>query len=458
MSAKATKAAQPAAIDVQQDENEPLSAKAAATMRLSIFEGSFTIVFLNWISGSVITGYMQYHNASTLELALVSSIPALAQASAPVAAWIQSFYPHPKKLTILLAAIGRVMWLLPALWPFFSLPADAIPTYTIILMVASFFFLQACGAVWTAWMGGVVPRRMRGSYFGRRTAILGMVGLVANLLAGVFLDHVGAPHNYQVIFFVGVICALVATNMFRFHWQPPVVAAPIRLHEVIRKPFRDPNMRRLLVFVAYWQASVLLGATFVYPYFQKGHLHMTFTQIGIYQAIAATCSLILGPVWGRVADRFGNKSVLSITTFIAGSFLPLSWIIIIPGRPGLLYVNAIIDAIAWSAINPAIFNLSLATAPSKDRIAYISVISMCTGLSGFAGGLLSAPLLEAFKATHCMIGGFEWTQYHTLFAVSACLRSSAWIFLKRVHETRAWRTRDLIMAALPRLPNFFWWR
>ncbi|MEO8376077.1 MAG: MFS transporter [Candidatus Sumerlaeota bacterium] len=457
MSGKVTKVVPQDVADAHSDNN-PLSSKAIATMRLSKVEGSLTTVFLNWTSGSVLTGYMQFHDASTMDLALVGSIPALAQASAPFAAWIQSFYPHPKKLTIIFALIGRTMWLLPALWPMFSLPKEAIPGYTILLMLVSFFFLQACGVVWTAWMGGVVPRRIRGSYFGQRTAILGMIGLCANLLAGIFLDHVGAPLNYQVIFFIGVVCALLATNLYRFHWQPPMVASPVRLYEVIRKPLRDPNLRRLLVFVAYWQASVLLGATFVYPYFQKGHLHMTFTQIGIYQAIAATCSMIFGPMWGRVADRFGNKSVLSITTVIAGLFLPISWMFIPPGNPNMLYLNGIIDALAWSAINPAIFNLSLATAPPKERIAYISVINLCTGLSGFVGGILSAPLLETFEMTHCTIFDFEWTKYHTLFAVSACLRSCAWILLKRVNETHSWRTRDVIMAAIPRFANFVWRR
>ncbi len=427
-------------------------------MRLSIIEGSLTTVFLNWTAGSVITGFMQYHDASTMQLALVGSIPALAQASAPIAAWIQSFYPHPKKLTTILAAIGRTLWLLPALWPFFSLPKEAVPAYTIVLMATSYFFLQACGAVWTAWMGSVVPPRIRGRYFGRRTAILGMVGLVANVLAGVFLDHVGAPINYQIIFFIGVVCALTATNMFKRHWEPPVVAAPVRLHEVIRGPLRDPNLRRLLMFVAYWQASVLLAATFVYPYFQKGHLHMTFTEIGIYQAIAATGSLIFGPMWGKVADRFGNKSVLSITTVLAGSVVPLTWMVIAPRSPGMLYFNAVLDALAWSAVTPAIFNLSLATAPPKDRIAYISVINLCAGVSGFLGGLLSAFLMDIFEMTRCTIAGFEWTEYHTLFAVSACLRSCAWILVKRVHETHAWRTRDVLLEVLPRFTNFVWRR
>jgi MFS family permease len=427
------------------------------TMRLSIYEGALTTVFLNWISGSVLTGYMQFHGASVMEMALVGSVPALAQSSAPFAAWIQSVYPKPKPLTIALSSIGRGLWLLPALWPLLSLPRESIPFYTILLMVCSFFFQHAGGAVWSAWMGNVVPAARRGRYFGTRNSILGVVGLVGNIAVGLFLDHVPPPLNYQLTFVMGVLLAFAAINLFRFHHVPPMAPAPMDFKEVFTVPLKDPNFRRLLVFVTYWQATVLLAAAFVYPYIQDGHLKMSFTVIALYQAIAAITTLIMGPFWGRVADKVGNKAVLSITTVIAGFFLPMTWILTTPGNPTMLFVSGIVDGIAWSAINPAIFNLSLATAPKQNRIAYLGILSLFTGVSGFLGGVLSAPLLSVFEYTECMIGDFHWTPYHTLFFVSAMMRSMAWILIKPVNETHAWRTRDLIRQAVPtRFVHFFW--
>jgi hypothetical protein len=42
-----------------------------------------------------------------------------------------------------------------------------------------------------------------------------------------------------------------------------------------------------------------------------------------------------------------------------------------------------------------------------------------------------------------------WTGYHTLFAVSGLGRATAWIWLRRVKETTAWRTRDMLKAVRP---------
>ena len=43
-------------------------------MRLSVLEGSLAQVFLNWTTGSVLTGYMLHLGASANQLALVASV------------------------------------------------------------------------------------------------------------------------------------------------------------------------------------------------------------------------------------------------------------------------------------------------------------------------------------------------------------------------------------------------
>lgn len=438
------------------ESQETPSPEVQRTMRLSTYEGAVTTVFLNWTSGAVLTGYLLYYNATPLQLALGGSVPLLAQASSPFAAWIHSRFPNPRILTSIFAGIGRAVWLLPALLPLLSLPPDSISGYILLMMVFSHFFQAAGGTVWTVWMGNVVPPRVRGRYFTTRAALLSVVGLTANISVGLFLDAVKAPLSYQVTFIVGVTLAMIGVNTYRFHYNPPIVAERLSLRATFRTPLADPNFRKLLRFVAYWQASVMLGAGFVYPYLIS-HLKLSFTTIAIYQAIAAITTLIVGPMWGRVADTMGNKAVLSITTLIAGALLPMTWILATPGTTTMIFISGVVDGIAWSAINPAIFNLSLATAPKQTRAAYIGVLSLLSGVMGFMGGLLSAPLKELFVYTEWTLLGFEWTSYHTLFLVSAMARSVAWVLIKPVHESRAWRTRDVLRAAMhSRFVGFFW--
>jgi hypothetical protein len=51
----------------------------------------------------------------------------------------------------------------------------------------------------------------------------------------------------------------------------------------------------------------------------------------------------------------------------------------------------VFDAVAWGAIGPAIFNLALVSAPRANRVVFIAMYSLGTGVAGFLGGALSGP-------------------------------------------------------------------
>jgi MFS family permease len=139
--------------------------------------------------------------------------------------------------------------------------------------------------------------------------------------------------------------------------------------------------------------------------------------------------------------------VLAIGTFLAGVALPSTWILAgITGNIAYVWASAVFDAIAWGAIGPAIFNLALVSAPRTNRVVFIAMYSLATGIAGFVGGVLSAPLLLGFTALERTVGGVEVNAYYMLFATSGVLRASAWLLLRRVPEANAWRTRDLLRS------------
>ncbi len=437
-------------------EAPPIANEVMRTMRLSIVEGTLTQMFLVWTSGAVLTGYMIHLGAGPMELAAVASIPMLAQASAPLAAWLLSLYPQRKLLAILLATIGRGVWIFPALLPLLRIPQEQAVLYLILLVGFSHFFQGGAGVIWSSWMGGVIPGTHRGRYFGLRGGILSVVGLVANLSAGVFLDRVGAPINYQAVLTVATVLALIGVSLYALHYDPAETTLKLGFAETVTAPLMDVNFRKFLMFIVYWNPSIMLAAVFVFPYFLQ-HLQMTFTQIAIWASIAAMTTLVAGPLWGRLADAVGNKAVLIITSMIAATALPLCWILATPDNLTFIYVSGFIDGVAWSAVTVSIFNLGLATAPGDRRTAYLAAIGLFGGIAGFLGGMLAGPLLALFRQYEFALLGYEWTGFHTLFVVSALLRMQAWRFVRPVNETRAWRTRDVLRAFRPwRFAGFHW--
>lgn len=425
----------------QPSSSFPSSEQIHRTMRFSTLEGSITQIFINWTTGSVLTGLMLHYGATAFELAMVASVPLLAQSASPFAAYLAGVFGRRKRLMILFALIGRGCWILAAFLPWLGVP-DAIKPFFLVMLVAfSSVFQAATGTLWAGLMGDLVPGEERGRYFGYRAGLSGVVGMLGNLGAGYLLDRLEAPLNFQVVLFISVGLALIGIALYATHVEPP--PPPLQnMKKTLLEPWQDLNFRRLLRFALFWQASVFLAAPFVFTYFIT-ELKLSFTQIALWSVVGATCALFTNALWGQVADKVGNKAVVQIGTFLAGSLMPASWILAgVTGNINFVWLSAVFDALAWGAVNPALFNLAVVSAKPESRLSFIAAFSLATGVAGFLGGLASGPLLELFRSW--FIGGTAWTGYHMLFAVSGGLRMMAWVLVRPIQETHAWRARDVL--------------
>lgn len=427
------------------------------TLRLSIIEGGFTQVFLVWTSGSILTGMMLHFGATPKQLAAVASIPFLVQMLSPVSAWLVSTLGSRLTFMIWAGLLGRGIWMVPVMLPLLGLPMPMLPLVMLGVVFFSSLFQNSLGPAWASLMSDVVPDAARGRYFSLRNGLLGIIGTASGLGAGWFLDHAPEPAGFQIVMLVAVIFALIGIRLYGFHYEPKLARPDPSLARMLREPFRDANFRKFLRFAAYWNASVMLAAPFVIPYFFT-HLKMTYTQIAVWAAIASVATLFIGTWWGKVADRVGHKQVLKVTTFIAGTAHPACWMLATPGNLTLIWVSGIMDALSWGGINVAMFNLSVVTAPRDKRMMYLALIGAVTGAVGFCAGLLSGVLLDWFNRHEVMIDGFHWTGYHTLFLVAAFFRMHAWMLLAPVHEVRAVPTRQILGWLWNRTLNALPWR
>jgi MFS family permease len=411
-----------------------IPANVARTLRLSIVEGSLGQIFLLWTTGSVLTGYMLHYGASTSEIALVSSVPLLSQLFSPLVAWFASRLSQRRFVSAACALLGRCLWLLAAFAPNLGISAQAMPMFLIALVGLSSFFQASLGTVWTAWMGDVIPEAKRGRYFGRRTGIVGIVGMVANLASGWFLDSVKAPLNFQVVIVVSVGFAVVAAVLLLFHADPVKHKENIDLKDILFLPWQEANFRYFLFFAGHLHFAIFLSGALITVYFLE-QLEMSFSQLALWSVIAAVTGLITTEFWGRLADRIGNRAVLLMGVSIMGVGFPILWILAdVQDNLSYIWLSAVADAVAWGAAAPALFNLALVSAPAGKRLSYIAMYSVVTGLLGFLGGAISGPLYTFLN--HFSFG--QWSGYHSLFVLSGVFRLSSSFFLLRVKETKAW--------------------
>jgi len=99
------------------------------------------------------------------------------------------------------------------------------------------------------------------------------------------------------------------------------------------------------------------------------------------------CDNILGPLcaiiaflfWGKVINRFGNKTVILFTLYV-GSFHPLYYVVSTPDFTALIYLDAISSGLMWSGFGVALLNLQLAFIPKHGREIYLAIYSAVVGV------------------------------------------------------------------------------
>ena len=383
------------------------------SQQLSIWEGFLAVLFINWATGVVTTGYALWLGANPAALAVLGALPLVAQMAAPLAL---VFRGSRKRLSILLAATGRGVFAAVLLLPL--LPEDWRIPGLLIIAASSQMIVSPVNVLWTSWMADLVPEEKRGRYFGFRNGILGLVGTLGNLAAGSVIDVLGKPWGFLLVIAVGVGLGIAATYILRFQTEPPFKPSAPTLKEFF-SPLSDRTFRGFLGFVVFFLGAVSVGGSFVFPLFLE-YTKMTFTQVGLWTVIAAASGLVMGPLWGRVADRIGHWWVLLFTSVVATLVLPPLWLVARPGHLETIWIAAVCDAIAWGGIGTALTNIALQGVSVEKRNLYLSLYWLSFALGGILGSLLGGYLGSLH--TVLKLGP---TPYHFPIVVSMILRLGA---------------------------------
>lgn len=384
---------------------------------LAIWEGVLAILFINWSTGVVMTGYALWLGAPPVALAILGALPLVGQMAAPLALF---FRGSRKDLSANLSAFGRGLFVLVLFVPLMPEPWR-IPGLLLIAALTQ-LILAPVSVLWTSWMADLVPEQKRGRYFGLRNGVLGLVGTLGNLAAGGLIDALGKPWGFLLALGLAVVAGVGATFILRQQYEPPLVSTSPRLSEFI-EPLSDRRFRGFLGFVALFLGAVSVGGPFVFPLFLE-YARMNFTQVGLWTVIAAGCGLVLSPLWGRLADRIGHWQVLLFSSSVAALVLPPLWLAGGPGQLQTIWISAVCDALAWGGIGTALTNVALQSASPEKRNLYLAWYWMAFALGGILGSLLGGVL----GSLHAQLKLFP-SPYHLPILVSMLLRVVAVYYL-----------------------------
>jgi MFS family permease len=308
--------------------------------------------------------------------------------------------------------------------PFLPLTAEARRGLLAAVLALAGVLAVLGNNAWVVWMSELVPRRLRGRYFGRRTMWCLAGAATASSLAGLLLDRARA-HGWvdQALAGLALLACLTGwgTVLLMRRQHDPAGAgepAPINLQALLR-PLKDARIRPVLAYQAVWNLAVGVAGSF-FGLFMLQHLGIGFALLALHGTVTSLSRMLVAPLWGRLIDRVGVRRVLVLCCFGIAA-VPLVWLLPTPTCLWPLAVDAVVAGALWSGHGLASFTLPFELTPREGRPAYLAVLATVSGLAFSAGTLLGGTLAETLP-NPTVVFGHPLADLQVLFVASAVLR------------------------------------
>ena len=424
-------------------------------------------------AGAPLTELARVLGASPLTFGVIAALPFIASLAALPASVLTERIGRRKPIFLLGLGLSRVVWFLIAIVPAWLWTSGhrAAALYGLLGLLLVSHTLGNCGGpAWVAWMGQIVPGRVRGAYFARRRQLGTLTALPAALAVGWALDRYAVDPATTVTvvawtFGIAAIFGLLDILLFLGVPEPPTPGGDRGpLLGTLAGPLKD---KQFLIFSGF-VATLVLGSApagnFITLYLIE-EMNVRGLQVQLMLLVAPNLAqLMCFGLWGRVVDRMGKKPAMAIG---AAGMVPMivGWIIVghIPGGVWLGYALTMLGAVSWAAVETANFNYVLEFAGRQKGAAkqpsagsgYAAVNGVFVNIAGIVGGLLFGLVAKACVDVeyHAGQGGRAFGYFEILFAMSAVLRLASLVWLPFLVEDRARPAREAIRFMTANLYN-----
>jgi len=414
-----------------------ISKETKKAMELNTVEGAFAVAADN-LAAPYLGLFALALGASPSQIGMLTAFPNFMGNVLQIPAALLAERQKDKRWIIIVGGyLNRSSWILMALLPFLVPPAYRV---AVVITLATFRIMAANLGVpaWTALQASLIPKSMRGQYYANRNMVLNACAVLATLLATVLL-RLEFPRNYQILFVITTILGLISVYLFSkiaFDQTPPkekISSGESYLKKVkafAKEIGSQKDFSSYVVSAIVWNLGIQIASPLFVVYFVED-LGGPAGSWALFSAVNLASMVLIQRYWGRLADFFGQKSVM-MASGLGIITLPLLWWI--APNTWFPFIIHIVNGVLWGGYNLAAFNLLLEVTPDDSRSVYVGVYNTMMGVATAVG-----PLIGGFAA--------EVVGLRPIFLVSSATRALAlYLFYRNVPNTgsRRMRVRDLV--------------
>ena len=246
----------------------------------------------------------------------------------------------------------------------------------------------------------VLPTEWRAHAVGRRNVLLAVSITIATLVSGQILDRVIFPYNYQIVFLIGAIGAMLSS----FHIGRIRKASAMSLPELRTEAAADevkPRIKRnsflrldlltgpfgifMFAYLAFYTFQYFPVPLFPLAYVER--MNLTDGMIGVGTAMFYGTMMLASFRLNYFSTRFGHHKVL----VVSAALFPIFPLLLGLGKGAeWFYLACLLGGGINAMLSGAIINRLMDRVPADDRPAHMAIHNLALNLGILAGALLGA--------------------------------------------------------------------
>lgn len=310
-----------------------------------------------------------------------------------------------KKILLKTISFEILMWLpLIAIAILFyrGMIVNILPLF-FLLSFSLYIILANMGSpAWFSWMGDIVDDKYRGRWFSKRNLIVGSVAVVLAIASSFFLDYSKKNNwimfGFIILFSLAMISRFFSWKTFKRQYEPKIKLKKgyyFSFWDFIMKAPKN-NFGRFTIFRALIAFTTTISTALLAIYLLR-NLNFSYAIYMIIIFSGTIFSLGLIELWGKIADKYGNYKVLSITSILI-PMVPILWILF-PNPIYLILVPSVIQGISWAGFRLAAGNFIYDNVSQQKRGLAVSYYNMLIGIGICLGAGLGAFLIKFLTLT-----------------------------------------------------------
>lgn len=382
------------------------------SLRFMTLEGAASAALLSLGSGGFMAAYALALGANNLQIGILAALPSIAQVVRLPAILAVERFRRRKAIGIPVRCASHLVWIpIGAVPLLIDTPGVEAVTAVICLLAVRELFPPIWASTWTGWMRDLVPLKILGSYHGRRIAIVTGAVAAVSIIGSFFViwwestaSAEDAIFAYSILMIGGALTFGLLSPLLAARAREPLMPAAAESGRsalaILSEPVRDRNFSRLVWFLFTWSLVSNLAIPFFAVYMLR-EIGLSLPTVIGFTALGQVANVMFARVWGYRADRFGSKTVLSLSASLY-LLVILGWVFTAhPERHfltlpllGALHVFA---GVAASGVTLTMNTLALKVAPAGKGTPFLGVSGIAMSIGGGIGPILGGVMAEYFS-------------------------------------------------------------